>query len=48
LFGILWVIAPNFYGDVWDQPAIKPVLLAAAAWLLIGNVVMSRMVRFRI
>jgi tight adherence protein B len=48
LFGILWVIAPNFYGDIWDQPVVMPALLAAAAWLLIGNVVMHRMVRFRI
>jgi tight adherence protein B len=48
VFGILWVIAPSFYGEIWDQPAVKPILLAAAAWLTIGNVVMHRMVKFRI
>jgi tight adherence protein B len=48
LFGLLWVIAPSFYGEVWDQPIVKPGLFAAAAWLAIGNVVMHRMVRFRI
>jgi tight adherence protein B len=48
LFGILWLIAPGFYGEVWDQPIVKPILVAAAAWLMIGNVVMHRMVRFRI
>jgi tight adherence protein B len=48
LFGILWLVAPTFYGDIWNQPIVKPVLLAAAAWLTIGNVVMHRMVRFRI
>lgn len=48
LFGLLWLIAPNFYGEVWDQPVVKPLLFAAAVWLAIGNVVMHRMVRFRI
>jgi tight adherence protein B len=48
LFAILWLIAPSFYGDVWDQPVVKPMLFAAAVWLFIGNVVMQRMVRFRI
>jgi tight adherence protein B len=48
LFGILWVVAPSFYGEVWDQPMVKLVLLVAAAWLTIGNMIMHRMVRFRI
>jgi tight adherence protein B len=48
LFGILWLIAPHFYGEVWDQPIIKPVLFLAALWLAVGNVVTYRMVRFRI
>jgi tight adherence protein B len=48
VFGVLWLIAPHFYGDVWDQPFVKPVLFLAALWLMIGNVVMHRMVRFRV
>jgi tight adherence protein B len=48
LFGVLWIIAPSFYGEVWDQPVVMPVLLLAALWLVVGNVVMHRMVRFRI
>jgi tight adherence protein B len=48
MFGMLWVIAPTYYGEIWDQPTVKPVLFAAAAWLGIGNIVMHRMVRFRI
>jgi tight adherence protein B len=48
LFGLLWMIAPNFYGEVWDQPFVKPVLFAATVWLVIGNMLMHRMVRFRI
>ena len=48
LFGVLWIIAPTYYGEVWDQPVVKPALFAAAVWLAIGNMVMHRMVRFRI
>jgi tight adherence protein B len=48
LFGILWLVAPGFYGEIWDQPIVKPVLFAAAGWLMIGNFVMHKMVRFRI
>jgi tight adherence protein B len=48
LFAILWVIAPHFYGEIWDVPLVKPILLAAAAWLVIGNLVMYRLVRFEI
>jgi tight adherence protein B len=48
LFGILWVIAPHFYGEIWDLPMVKTALFAAACWLIIGNVVMYRMVRFKI
>jgi tight adherence protein B len=48
LFGILWVVAPNFYGEIWNQPMVKTYLAAAALWLMVGNVVMYRMVRFKI
>jgi tight adherence protein B len=48
LFGILWIIAPHFYGEIWDLPIVKTALFAAACWLILGNIVMYRMVRFRI
>jgi tight adherence protein B len=48
LFGILWVIAPTYYGAVWNEPFVKLVLLGALLWLLIGNIIMYRMVRFAI
>ncbi len=48
LFGILWLVAPGFYGDVWDLPLVKAILAAAACWLVLGNVVMYRMVKFKI
>ena len=46
LFGILWLIAPSYYGQVWDVWFVKPILGAAVLWMLFGNFVMYRMVRF--
>jgi tight adherence protein B len=48
LFGILGVLAPQFYGEIWAVPFVKPVLLAATVWMFIGDVVMYRMVNFDI
>ncbi|MBX2806043.1 MAG: type II secretion system F family protein [Hyphomicrobiales bacterium] len=48
LFGVLWLIAPNYYGEVWDIWYVKPTLGAALVWMLIGNYVMNRMVKFSI
>lgn len=48
LFVLLWVIAPNYYGAVWDHAVTKPLLVAAALWMTFGNIVMYRMVRFEI
>jgi tight adherence protein B len=46
LFGILSIIAPTYYGLIWNEPIVKPALLGAGVWLVIGNVIMYRMVRF--
>lgn len=48
LFGILLIIAPSYYGEVWDVPVVKPLLIAAAFWMIVGNFIMSRMVNFEI
>lgn len=48
LFGILWVISPTYYGQVWNEPIVKPILGASVAWMMIGNIIMYRMVRFSI
>jgi tight adherence protein B len=48
LFGLLGVLAPQFYGEIWSMPFVKPVLLAATVWMLIGDLVMYRMVNFEI
>ncbi len=48
LFAILWLIAPTYYGDVWSDWSVKPTLGAAIGWMLLGNLVMYRMVKFNI
>jgi tight adherence protein B len=48
LFGLLSVIAPSFYGAVWDVWFVKPLLVGASLWMFIGDLVMYRMVKFDI
>jgi tight adherence protein B len=48
LFGLLWVIAPSFYGAVWDVGFVKPLLVGASLWMFIGDLIMYRMVKFDI
>jgi tight adherence protein B len=48
IFIIMQVVAPNFYASVWDIPLTKQALFAAAAWMGIGNLIMYRLVNFKI
>jgi tight adherence protein B len=48
LFLILKIAAPYHYAGVWDRSLTQIGLAAAAAWMLVGNYVMYRMVNFRI
>ena len=48
LFGLLAVIAPSFYGEIWSEPMVQIILVASAGWLMVGNVIMFRMTRFEI
>jgi tight adherence protein B len=48
LFGILAIIAPTFYGEIWGMPLVKPMLIGATVWMLIGDLIMYRMVTFEI
>ena len=48
LFTLLQFIAPGFYGGIWKDWLVVPALSIAAVWLVIGNVIMFRMVRFDI
>ncbi len=48
LFGILWLIAPSYYGQVWDEWFVKPALGLTLLWMMFGNFVMYRMVKFSV
>jgi tight adherence protein B len=45
---IVMLTSPHFYGDVIDEPMIRFGLAGLAAWLVIGNLVMRRMINMRI
>jgi tight adherence protein B len=48
LFAVLQFVAPGFYGSIWSDWLVVPTLAIAALWLVIGNIIMFRMVRFDI
>jgi tight adherence protein B len=48
IFFMIRYVAPEFYGSVWKYEMTKIGLGMAAGWMLMGNLVMYRMVNFRI
>jgi len=48
MFLVIQIITPDFYVSVWHEDLIKICLAGAAAWMAIGNLIMFRMVNFRI
>jgi tight adherence protein B len=46
MFGLLMVIAPSYYGDIWDNPLVMPAFLFFGLWALLGDFIMYRMVNF--
>lgn len=48
VFGLLNLVSPNFYGDVWHEPIVMKVLGCALAVMMVGNIIMYRMVNFRL
>lgn len=48
LFAAIQVVAPDFYGGVWHDSLTYNVLAATAAWMIAGNIVMYKMINFRI
>lgn len=45
---IIRVIAPDFYGDVSDSPIMKSVIIGVIGWMIIGNLVIRRMINFKV
>jgi tight adherence protein B len=48
MFAVIYFLVPDFYGAVWDQPLTKVGLGLAAGWMGVGNLIMYRMVNFKI
>jgi tight adherence protein B len=48
MFGVIQMVAPDFYAGVWHEDLTKKALAAAGTWMAIGNFIMYRMVNFRI
>ena len=48
VFGSLLLFAPNFYGELWDDPKIHYGLGGAGALMMVGNIIMYRMVNFKL
>ena len=48
IFFLLGLVAPDFYGSIWDHQVTKVGLGLACLWMGIGDLVMYRMVNFRI
>lgn len=48
MFTMINWLTPNFYGAHWNHPWMMKGLIGAAVWMGIGNLVMRRMVNFRV
>ena len=48
LFAAINIISPEFYGNVRDVPFVKHGLMAAMVWMFIGNLVIRKMINFKI
>ena len=46
MFGILFIVAPSYYGDIWGSPLITPVFVIFGILALFGDFIMFRMVNF--
>jgi tight adherence protein B len=48
MFGIINLVAPDFYSSVWHHDMTKIALACAGGWMSVGILIMYRMVNFRI
>ena len=48
IFLMIQVVAPDFYASVWNEDITKTALAIAGAWMGVGNLIMFKMVNFRI
>ena len=48
LFGAIGLISPEYYGGVWEEEATMIGLGAAIGWLAAGNLLMRKMLNFKL
>jgi tight adherence protein B len=48
LFGVVTLLSPGYYRDVWGHPFMMPSLILGITLLLIGNFVIYRMVKLKV
>src|SRR5579863_1327796 len=48
MFVVIQFIAPDFYAAVWHVHLTQVLLFSAAGWMLVGNLIMFKMVNFKI
>jgi tight adherence protein B len=48
MFLVIQFIAPDFYASVWQEHLTKILLFSAAGWMSVGNLVMFKMVNFKV
>jgi tight adherence protein B len=48
VFFLIQMVSPDFYAGVWKYDLTKIGLAGAGAWMVIGNLIMYRMVNFKI
>ncbi|HEY2757764.1 MAG TPA: type II secretion system F family protein [Pseudolabrys sp.] len=48
MFAVIQFMVPSFYASVWDESLTKIALAAAGGWMGIGNLIMFRMVNFKV
>jgi tight adherence protein B len=48
VFAAILFVTPTFYASVWHESITKVCLAMAGCWMVIGNLIMFRMVNFRI
>jgi tight adherence protein B len=48
IFTVIQFVTPEFYASVWDEDITKKALAVAGFWMMVGNVIMYRLVNFKI
>jgi tight adherence protein B len=48
IFAAIQISTPDFYAQVWHENLTKLILAVAGCWMGVGNIIMFRMVNFRV